>query len=161
MSILSTITADVKAFFSDLKTSAGRFAAAFVKLFGKAPSAIQMVQNFLSEAAPVITAAVALADPLVEPAVAAALATAETGLAAIEATAQAAVSGTSLVTALQSFAATVPNLLKGLDIKDPALQGAITRMIALITGEAAVLIPAAQAWAEQLAANPTPAPAAS
>ena len=98
MSIFSSIKAD----FSDLSTDVGKFAKAFAKLFGKAPSAIQAIENFTSEVAPVITAAVALADPAAEPAVAAALATAETGLAAIEASAQAAVSGTSVLTALRT-----------------------------------------------------------
>jgi hypothetical protein len=155
---LATIEVDVEKFFAGLATSAGKFASAFVKLFKKAPAAIQMIDNFVTEAAPVITAAVSLADPVVEPAVALALGTAETGLAAIEAAAQAAASGTSLVTALQNFSTTVPSLLKGLDIKNPALQAAVTRIVTLVTGEAAVLIPAAQAWVAQITAS-TPAAA--
>jgi hypothetical protein len=161
MTNFARIKADVKTFFADLSTSAGKFAAAFVKIFSKAPSAIQMIANFVGEAAPVVTAAVALADPLIEPEVAAALATVETGLAAIEASAQAAVSGTSLVSALQAFATTVPALLSGLAIKDSGLQAAITRIVTLVTGEAAVLIPAAESWVKQIAAMASAAPAAS
>lgn len=142
MSILSTIKAD----FSDLSTDAGKFVKAFTKLFAKAPSAIQTVENFTLEVAPVITAAVALADPAVEPEVVAALATAETGLAAIEAAAQAANTGQSLQAALQNFSTTVPTLLGGLDVKDPALKATIERIVTLVTGEAKVLIPAVEAW---------------
>lgn len=148
MSILSTIKAD----FSDLSTDVGKFAKAFVKLFGKVPSAIQAIENFTSEVAPVITAAVALADPAAEPAVAAALATAETGLAAIEASAQAAVSGTSVLAALQNFSTTIPTLLSGLDVKDPALTATIQRIVTLVTGEAKVLVPAVESWVAQIKA---------
>lgn len=148
MSLLSTIKAD----FSDLSTDAGKFVKAFTKLFAKAPSAIQTVENFTLEVAPVITAAVALADPAVEPEVVAALATAETGLAAIEAAAQAANTGQSLQAALQNFSTTVPALLTGLDIKDPVLKAAIERIVALVTGEAKVLLPAVESWVKQLSA---------
>lgn len=149
MSILSTIKAD----FSDLSTDVGKFAKAFMKLFLKAPSAIQAIENFTGEVAPVIIAAVALADPAVEPAVAAALATVETGLAAIEASAQAAVSGQSVLAALQNFSTTVPTLLSGLDVKDPALTAKIERIVALVTGEAKVLIPAVEGWVTALKAK--------
>lgn len=159
MTSLAAVKADVQKFFSSFATSAGKFAAAFVKLFGKAPAAIQIIDNFVTEVAPIITAAVSLADPVAEPVVAAALATAETGLAAIEAAAQAAASGTSLVMALQNFSTTVPSLLTGLDIKDPALKASIARIVTLITGEAAVLIPAAEAWVKQLAGTAAPATA--
>ena len=157
MSVLSTIVADVKTFFSDLSTSAGKFSAAFVSLFKKAPAAIQIVQNFVGELAPVITLAVGLADPLIEPEVAGGLALAETGLAAIQASATAATSGTSLLTNIQNFAATVPQLLTGVAIKNPQLQATITKIVTLITGEAKVLIPAVQSWIAQIAAS-QPAP---
>lgn len=148
MSILSTI----KAGFTDIATSAGKFAKAFERLFMKLPSALQTVSNFTAEVAPVITAAVALADPAVEPEVAGALAIAETGLAAIEASAQAAVSGQSVLAALQNFSTTVPTLLAGLAIKNPALQAEVERIVALVTGEAKVLVPAVEAWVAQIKA---------
>ena len=153
MSVLSTIEADLKKFGGEVETDAEKFGAAFEKCFDKLPSAEQAIQNFIDEAAPIITVAVSLADPLAEPAVAGALAVAETGLAAIQASTTAALSGTSLVTNLQNFAKTVPALLTGLTIKNTALQAAITRIVTLVTGEATVLIPAAQAWASQLAAK--------
>jgi hypothetical protein len=95
---------------------------------------------------------VALADPAVEPLVAGALATVETGLAAIQAAATAAVTGTSLVSQLQNFASTVPALLKGLDIKNPALVATVTKIVNLVAGEAKVLIPAVESWVAQIAA---------
>jgi hypothetical protein len=147
MSILSTIKAD----FGKVEADVAKFAAAFEKIFKKAPSALQAVENFVSEAAPVITAAVAIAVPAAEPEVAAALATAETALAAIEATAQAAVSGTSLLSALQNFSDSVPQLLTGLDVKDAVLKAAIERIVALINGEAKVLVPAVEGWVKQIA----------
>ena len=156
MSLASTITIDVEKFLKGTGTDAEKFAAAFAKLFSKAPAVLQTVQNFLNEAAPEIVAAVALADPLVEPEVAGALAIAETGLAAIQASATAANSGTSLLTNLQNFAATVPALLTGLAIKNPVLTATIGRIVTLVTGEAKVLIPAVQAWVAQLA-SPSPA----
>lgn len=153
MSVLSKI----KAVFTDIATSAGKFAVAFERLFKKAPSALQTVENFTGEVAPVILGAVALADPVAEPMVAAALATAETGLAAIQASAAAANSGQSLLVNLQSFATTVPALLSGLDIKNPALKAAILRIVALVTGEAKVLIPAVENWVKEIAAASAPA----
>ena len=154
MNILSTIVADVEKFFKGTGTDLEKFGLAFWKLFKKAPAALQVVENFVGELAPVITAAVALAAPAVEPEVAGALAIAETGLAAIEASAQAAVSGNSLLTNLENFAATVPALLTGLAIKDANLQATITKIVNLITGEAKVLIPAVQAWVAEIAAKP-------
>lgn len=146
MSVLSKIKAEI----TDLATSAGKFASAFVRLFKKAPSALQVVNNFVDEAAPVIVGAVTLADPAVEPEAAAALAIAETGLAAIKASADAANSGQSLLVNLQNFATTVPQLLAGVAIKNPVLKAAIERIVALVTAEAKVLIPAVQRWIAEI-----------
>lgn len=159
-SALQTIETDVEKFFKGTATDAEKFGTAFEKCFAKLPSAEQTIQNFINEAAPVITAAVSLADPIAEPAVAGALAVAETGLAAIQAAATAATSGTSLLANLQNFATTVPSLLTGLAIKNPALKAAIERIVALVTGEAKVLIPAVQAWVKQLTPAPEAPPAA-
>ena len=148
---LSTLKVDIAKFFSDLESDAGKFCAAFVKLFGKAPAAIQVVENFVGEVARVATVAVALADPAADGAVTAALATVETGLAGIQAAATAAVSGTSVLTALQNFASTGPTLLTSLDVKDPALTASITRIVALVVNEAKVIIPAVQSWVAELA----------
>lgn len=145
MSLFSTIKADIK----DVTTSAGKFASAFSRLFKKLPSAIQVVSNFTAEVAPVVVAAVALADPAVDPEVAAALAIVETGLAAVEASAQAATTGGSLQSALQNFSATVPTLLSGLAIKNPVLKAAVERIVTLVVGEAKVLIPAVELWIDQ------------
>jgi hypothetical protein len=81
-----------------------------------------------------------------------ALATVESGLAAIQASAAAANSGQSLLANLQNFATTVPALLGGLDIKNAALKAAIERIVALVTGEAKVLLPAVDSWVKQIAA---------
>jgi hypothetical protein len=148
MSILSTIKAEFSGFESDV----AKFAAAFTKLFKKVPSALQTVENFTAEAAPVITAAVAIVDPVAEPAVSAALATAETLLAAVQASAQAAISGTSLLGAIQNFSTTVPELLVSLDIKNPVLKASIERIVALVNGEAKVLVPAVESWVAQIKA---------
>lgn len=149
MSVFSSI----KAVLVGIESSAAKFATAFEKLFKKAPSVIQAVSNFTGEAAPIIIAAVAIADPVAEPEVAAALAVAETGLAAIEASAQAANSGQSLLANLQNFAATVPALLSGLAIKNPQTQKAVEKIVALITGEAKVLLPVVEAAVKQLSAS--------
>lgn len=160
MSSLSTIVTDVEKFFKGTGTDLEKFGAAFVKIFKKAPSALQTVENFVAECAPVITAAVSLAAPAAEPVVAAALATAETGLAAIEAMATDANSGQSLLQNLQNFATDVPATLAALDIKDPKLSAAVERVVNLIVGEAKVLVPAVEAWVAQIAASSQPAPAA-
>jgi phage-related tail protein len=158
MSVLSTIEVDVEKFLKATKTDAEKFAVEFEKLFKKAPAALQTVDNFVNEVAPVITAAVALADPSAEPAVAAGLAVAETGLAAVSAAAQAANSGTSLLTNLENFATTVPQLLSGIAIKNPALQKEVTTIVNLVVNEAKVLIPAIQSWVAQIkAATPVAA----
>lgn len=151
---LQTIEVDVKTFFADLATSAGKFCSAFVKLFKKAPTALQTVDNFVVEVAPMIEAAVALADPAVEPLVAAGLSTAETALAAIQAAAANASSGTSLLANLQNFAASVPSLLTGIDVKNTALQAKVTAIVNLVVGECKVLIPAVESWVAKLAAAP-------
>lgn len=148
MSILSTIKAD----FGKIESDATKFEAAFVKLFKKLPSAEQAVENFVGEVAPVIVAAVAIADPVAEPEVAAALATVETGLAAIQAASAAAVSGTSLLANLQNFATTVPTLLSGLTVKNPATTAAIEKVVTLVVSEAKVLVPAVESWVKQIAA---------
>lgn len=156
MSVLSKI----KVVITDITTDAGKFAASFQKLFGKTPNALQAIENFTTaEAAPVITAAVAIVDPLAEPEVAAGLATAEMLLAAVHASAVAANSGQSLLVNLQNFATTVPTLLTGLAIKNPVLKAAVERIVALVTGEAKVLIPAVESWVKQIASATAPAPA--
>lgn len=153
LSIFRTIEVDVSKFFSSLESSAGKFCAAFVRLFKKAPQAEQVVQNFVDEAAPIIAGAVALADPVLEPEVAAGLATVETALAAIQASLSAANSGTSLLTNIENFAASVPQLLTGLAIKNADLKATVMRIVNLVAGEGKVLIPAVEAWVKQLAAN--------
>lgn len=150
MNILLTIELDVQKFAKNTGSDLEKFATSFEKLFGKAPAALQAVQNFVGEVAPVITDAVSLADPVAEPVVAAALATAETGLASVDAAATAATSGNSLLTNLQNFAATVPATLTGLDVKNPALTAKVTQIVNLITGEAKVLVPAVQSWVAQI-----------
>lgn len=157
MSLVSTIEIDVKKFLTATGTDAEKFAAAFSKIFGKAPAVIQTIENFVNEAAPLITAAVTIADPIAEPEVAGALTIAETALAAIQVSATAAVSGQSLLVNLQNFANTVPTLLTGIAIKNPALQAAILRIVNLVTGEAKVLIPAVETWVAQIAAATPPA----
>ena len=157
INILLTIETDVETFFKGTGTDLEKFGAAFSKLFKKVPSALQTVENFVGEAAPVITGAVAIADPLVEPEVAGALALAETGLASIQAAATAATSGNSLLQNIQNFAATVPATLAGLEVKNPALQAAVVRVVNLITGECKVLIPAVQSWIAAIQAKAQPA----
>lgn len=158
MSTLSIIKADLSKFAGAVETDAEKFAKAFEKIFNKLPSAEQAISNFIGEVAPEITLAVSLADPLAEPAVAGALSIAETGLAAIAASTAAAQSGTSLVSDLKNFSASVPKLLIGLQIKNPLLQAAVARIVSLVTGELAILIPLAESWVKQLAV-PQPPPA--
>lgn len=160
MSVFSTIKADVETFFKDLDTDAGKFCAAFTKIFGKAPAALQVVENFVNEAAPLIEGAVALADPVAEAPVAAALATAETGLAGLQAAATAANGGSSFLGDLQAFATSVPATLSSLDIKNPALQAKVVSIVNLITNEAKVLIPAVEAWVKDLSGTGTATEAA-
>lgn len=150
MSILSTIKVDISKFIGAAETDLGKFASGFQAVFNKLPSAEQAIRNFVSETAPYITAAVALADPLAEPEVAGALSIVETGLAAIYTSTVAAESGTSLVSDLQNFSTTVPTLLAGLTIKNAGLQSAVTRIVSLVSGEAKVLIPLAESWVAQL-----------
>lgn len=148
MSALSKIKAVFEAGEADVQ----KFAVVFEKLFKKSPSALQTVENFVNEVAPVVIAADALVAPETEPEVAAALAIIETGLAAVQASAQAANSGQSLLSALQNFSTTVPTLLSGLAIKNPVLQASIERIVTLVTSEAKVLIPAVEAWVAQIKA---------
>lgn len=150
MSAFSTIKTDVEAFFKDVETDAGKFCAAFVKLFKKSPAALQVTENFIAEAAPLVEGALALIAPGEEPLVTAALATAETGLAGLQASATAANSGDSFLADLQAFASSVPATLTSLDIKNPALKTKVTAIVNLITNEAKVLIPAVEAWVKQL-----------
>lgn len=160
-SLAQTIEVDFENFFKGTETDAEKFFAAFEKLFKKAPSVLQTVQNFVSEVAPAVTAAVALAAPAADPVVISALAIAETGLAAVQAAITNAASGGSLLQDLQNFANDVPSLLSGLQIKDSNLQATITKIVNLVVGEAKVLIPAVQSWVQQLeAAASSPAPAA-
>lgn len=153
MSTLSVVIVDFEKFFKGSEASVEKFCSAFCRLFKKTPSALQTVNNFVMEVAPVIEFAVTLADPIAEPEVAAGLAILETGLAGLQAAATAAVSGTSLATCLQGFADSVPALLSGLAIKNPELKSTIERITQLVAGEAKVLIPAVNAWVAQIKAN--------
>jgi hypothetical protein len=153
----ASIETDVALFVADVDADAKKLAASFNKLFGKAPSVIQTVDNFVSQAAPFIEAAVAIADPVAEAPVAAALAVAETSLAAIDAAASSVNSGNSLLTNIEKFAATVPATLIGLDVKDPALKAKITTIVNFIVNESKVIIPVVQAAVAKLAASATPA----
>jgi hypothetical protein len=153
----STIVVDVKKFFANTGSDVEKLAASFWKIFKKAPTALQTVDNFVTEAGGVVIAAVSLADPLVEPEAAAALATIETGLAAIDAAATAATTGTSLLSNLQNFAADVPALLTGIAVKNPVLAATINRLVTLVVGECKVLIPAVEAWVAQISTTATPA----
>lgn len=157
---MASVLSEIKAEFVGLESDAGKFASAFVKLFKKAPTALQAVDNFTNEVAPIITLAVGLAAPAEEPLVAGALAVVETGLGAISASANAAQSGQSLLTNVQNFAATVPALLTGLAIKNPALQSEVTKIVNLVVAESKVLIPAVESWVKQIAAAKASAPAA-
>jgi hypothetical protein len=153
-----TILIDVEQFLKGTATSAEKFASAFCKLFKKSPAVVQSVENFINEAAPLIVAATTLADPILVPEVAGALAIVETGLAAVEASLTAANSGQGALVALQNFATTVPALLTGLAIKNPVLSAAILRIVALVVGEAKVLLPAVESWVAQIkAAQPVAA----
>lgn len=155
MSVLSTIKTDVEKFFKNTGADLEKFGTAFEKLFKKSPSALQTVENFVGEVAPVVEAVVAIADPVAEAPLVAALATVETGLAAIEASAVAANSGTSLLTNLENFVATVPSLLTGIDVKDAALTAKITTIVNLVTNECKVLIPAVESWIAQIKSSTT------
>jgi hypothetical protein len=157
MSVLSTIVVDVEKFLKGTGSDAEKFAVAFVKYLKKVPAAEQQLDNFLSEAGVVVEAAVALVDPVAEAPVAGAFAIVETGLAAIGAAASAATSGNSLLVNLQNFAASVPQLLTGLTIKDPVLQAQVTKIVNLIVNETKVLLPAIEAWVAQIKASSTPA----
>ena len=154
---LSTIIVDVEKFFKGTGSDLEKFAAAFQKIFKKAPAAIQAVENFVGEVAPIVEAAVALADPVAEAPLAAVLSTVETALAAIQAASSAAISGTSLLANIQNLASTVPNLLTAADIKDAALKTKVTTIVNLVVNEAKVLIPAVEAWVEQIVASTPPA----
>jgi hypothetical protein len=156
MSILATLKLDVEKFAKATESDLEKFAAEFQRLFAKAPSALQAIDNFVTEAAGPINIAVGLADPAAEPLVAGALSTVETGLAALSASAQAATSGTSLLTNLQNFSTTVPTLLTGITVKNPALQTEITNIVNLVTGECKVLLPAVESWVAQIKAAATP-----
>lgn len=160
MSIFHSIIVDVESFFKATGTSVEKFAKAFWKCFKKAPTALQIVENFLSQASTYVVAAVDIVDPAAEPAVAAALATAETAIAAVQAAATAATTGTSLLANLEALNSDIPSLLLGLDVKDAALKAAITKVANLITAEAKVLIPAVESWIAQAKAATTTTTAA-
>lgn len=153
MNILHTIEVDVKKFFDAADTRLGKWVNIFNTLFKKAPTALQTVDNFVAIAAPEIEAGVELVDPLVEPAVAAGLSTIEVGLAAIATAAKDANSGQSLLQNLKNFAADVPAVLGGIDVKNPALKAVIVKITNVVVSEASVLIPAVEAWVKQIEAR--------
>lgn len=155
-SALQKIELDLKGIFSTMGSSLQKFGSAFWKLFGKAPTALQAINNFIGEAAPTLIAVVQLADPEAEPEVAEILSRAETGLAAIQASASSATSGSSLLANLTDFAATIPGDLKAVQVKNPVLQAKITSFANFIVAEAKVLIPAMENWIVQLKAKAQP-----
>lgn len=152
-----TVLGDLGKIFKGSATVAEKFLNSFQKVFGKTPSAIHVVENFVNVAAPIVTTAVLLADPLLEPEVAGALRIVETGLAAIDASATAANSGQSLLANLQNFATTVPQLLTGVAIKNSNLQASVTKIVNLVVAECKVIIPVVDALVKKQATVATPA----
>lgn len=157
LSELQKIEVDIEKFFKATGTDVERFCSAFTSLFRKAPSALQAVENFTGEVAPMIEGAVAIADPFIEPEVAAGLATLESGLAAIQAAAVDANSGNSLLQNLENFAADVPRVLGAIQVKNPNLKAAVVRIVNFVTNETKVILPAVENWIKQIAASRTPA----
>lgn len=156
MSALSSIKTDVGKFLKATGTDLEKFASEFEKIFKKLPTALQTVQAFVSAITPEIETAANIADPVAEPAVAEALQTVELGLTAIETAAEDATDGKTLLSNIQSFAADVPSLLTGLDVKDTTLQTTITGIVNFVSKESAALIPLVESWVAEL----TPPPAA-
>lgn len=115
---MNTIELDIKNFIQGTETDAEKFYAAFAKLWSKAPSVLETVQNFINELAPIVIAAVGIALPGIDPLVSAALGTLQIALAGIQASLTSVSSGNSLLANIQSFAASIPQLLSGLQIKD-------------------------------------------
>lgn len=159
MNILHTIEVDVKKFFSAADTRLGKWVNVFATIFKKAPSGLQTVNNFVMIAAPEIEAGLALVDPIAEPAAAAAFGILETGLAAVATAAKDAASGNSLLQNLKNFAADVPSVLGAIQVKNPALKAVVEKIVNVVVGEAAVLIPAVEAWVKQIEARNPPATA--
>lgn len=153
MNVLHTIEVDVKKFFAAADTRLGKWVNIFATLFRKAPTALQTVDNFVLIAAPEIEAGVELVDPIAEPVVAAGLSTLEVGLAAIATAAKDASSGNSLLQNLKNFAADVPAVLGGIEVKNPALKAVVVKIVNVVVSEAAVLIPAVEAWVKQIEAK--------
>ena len=168
LSILHNIETDVAKFFKGTGTDLEKFGVAFIKVWKKSPSALQSVENFIQELAPMVVLATTVVDPIAEPEVAAALSVIETSVAALQAAATAATTGTSLLTTLQALANSTPAILAAVQVKNPALVASITKIVNFVSGEAKVLIPAVEAWIAQIKAQnaaavpasiPTPAPA--
>jgi hypothetical protein len=150
---------DIKLFFQGTGTKLEKFEAAFVRLFGKAPTALQAVENFLTEAAPVIEGVDEIAAPATEPLLAAALDAVEAGLATLSSAATGIVSAGGITQALTNLNTDVPALLTAVDVKDSARKSTIEGIVTTITGELKVLIPVVEKWVASL--SPSPSPAAS
>ena len=145
-----TFLSELKLIFKDTGTELEKFEKAFVTVLKKEPTELQAVQGFVGEVAPVIEAAVALADPVAEAPVAAALSMVEVGLAAIQKAVSDTANAAGVVPALQAFAADVPQVLSGVAVKDAGLQSKITALVNFVTNETKVLLPAVEAWVAQI-----------
>lgn len=151
VSAFHTVEVDLSKFFTTVETDLGKFCIGFEHLFHKAPNALYVVNNFLNELAPVVEAAVTIADPVVSPEVAAALGTAQTAMAALYAMVNSANTGTTFLAGLENFVKDIPATLTALDIKDAALKSKIEWIANFIVNEGKVLIPAVEAWVKALA----------
>ena len=154
MSIFSTITSDIQKFFGALATDAEKFWNAFTKLFGKAPTALQTLDNFITESAPMVIAISALVVPAEEPLIAAGISMVEESLAAIKAAVDAAASGSSVQDYLTALENNIASLLPAAGIKDPALQQKIEKFVTFVVDECKVLIPAVESWVKKIATKP-------
>lgn len=150
-SVFSTIRADISHFFGTFSTDVQKFWGAFTKLFGKAPTALQTLDNFVQEVAPMVLAVSAVAAPAEEPLIAAGISTVETTLAALKAAVDAAASGQSVLDYLQALDSNISILLPASGIKDPALQAKVTKLVDFINSEAKVLLPAVESWIKAIA----------
>ena len=161
MSILSTIKTDVEKFFKATGTDLEKFADAFWKLFKKAPTALQTVENFVTEAGTIIVAVTSVINPAVGTAEAVIIGEIETALAAVQAAATAASTGTSLLTNLEAFFAAIPATATSLGLSTSSTGYAeVTKLVTWAEAEAKVIIPAVESWIATIkSSSKTPAAA--
>jgi hypothetical protein len=127
---------------SDLKSFVSRIETAFVKLFKKSPTVLQLAQGVVTYASPVILGLEAELAPAAESETANVLSTIKADLATLSASATAVNGSSTAAQAVSNLQAQVPALLAATKVENPSLVSKVEGVVNILGPELAALLTA-------------------